>query len=68
MIKNKYTKKVMNENSTLVFPNIVKDDYKIRTFSLTPDDEAKLNRLRAKYRVSRSALIRILLNNVIEGE
>lgn len=53
--------KVIEENQDIVFPDISKGDYFIRSISFTPEMETKLNKLRAKYQVSRSAVIRILL-------
>lgn len=57
-------KKVINFNPNVVMPQISTEDYKRRSFSLTPKEEEKINKLRAKYKISRSALVRILLNSV----
>lgn len=61
--KLRSNKAVMLQNYNLVVPNLSHDEFKLRTFSLTEKEEVKLNKLRAKYKVSRSSLIRILLNS-----
>jgi hypothetical protein len=56
--------KVIKENQELIFPEVgarVAEDH-IRSVSFTADTLNKLNRMRAKYRLSRSALIRILID------
>lgn len=62
--KLRTNKAVMLQNYHLVVPQFSNEDYKIRTFSLTDKEEKKLDQLRSKYKVSRSALIRILLDSV----
>lgn len=56
-------KKSFNYSQSLIRPGIG-NEYKVRTFALTPDTERKINKLRSKYKLSRSAIIRILLENV----
>lgn len=56
-------KVVMNANRDLVLPQVGKD-IKIRAFSITQKEEDQLNILRKRYRVSRSAILRILLDNI----
>ncbi len=56
-------KKVMKQNKDFIFPN-VGNEIVIRTVSLTPKDFEKLNKLQTKYKLSRSAIVRILLSQV----
>lgn len=61
--KLRTNKAVMLQNYDLVVPQLSHDDYKVKTFGLTDKEEKKLDQLRAKYKVSRNALIRILLDS-----
>lgn len=58
---NKLVNKFL-ENSDLVKPDIGTLDFKIRSVAFTPLIEEKLERMRAKYKLSRSAMIRILID------
>lgn len=57
--------KVLNQNKELIFPKIGQKEAQesIRSVSFTPDTLQKLDELRAKYKISRSAIIRILIQN-----
>jgi hypothetical protein len=66
-LKLNTNKKVIDYNADDVFPEPrSRDDWSqvITTFSITEKEKQKLERLRLKYKVSRSALIRILINSV----
>lgn len=56
-------KKVVNQNKELIFPEVGKDIIP-RSIAFTEKDLKKLSKLRAKYKLSRSAIVRILLNSV----
>lgn len=65
-------KDVQVANKHLIFPQIgaskANNSQNVKTFNLSPTDRQKLDRLRAKYRISRSAIVRILLSQVDEFE
>lgn len=66
MFKLNSDKTVLKHNASLIHPNLGANGYKYRTFALTSTEELKLEKLRAKYKVSRSAILRILLDNVTD--
>lgn len=51
---------VVEANRENIFPEIG-NEIIIRSISFTPESKIKLDQLRAKYKISRSAVIRILL-------
>ena len=53
----------MKQNKDFIFPD-VGNEIVIRTVSLAPKDLEKLNKLQTKYKLSRSAIVRILLSQV----
>lgn len=64
MFKLNSNKKIVEENEEIIFPKIGKEIYQsIRSVSFTDDTLRKLDKLRAKYKISRSAIIRILIEN-----
>lgn len=58
--------KVLLNNQDVIFPKVTQQEShaNLRTFALREEDNVKLEKLRAKYKVSRSAVIRILLSQV----
>ncbi len=59
-------KTIVNLNREVVFPELGhKEAYQnIRSISFRPKDLEKLEKLRAKYKLSKSAIIRILLDDL----
>lgn len=57
-------KKVMDRNRDIIRPDVGATEIYPRSVSFTDSDRKKLDKLRAKYKISRSAIIRILLANV----
>ncbi len=57
-------KRVLLQNYEHILPKKSKEDYTIRSTSYTPEMDEKINNLRAKYKISRSAIIRILLEQI----
>lgn len=57
--------KVVNQNPDLIFPELGGQGYDgvVRSVVYTPELYAKLTRLRKKYKISRSAIMRILLDS-----
>lgn len=67
MFKLNSNKKVVNRNRDLIFPDLgaysrTNRDM-VKSVSLRPEDWKKLEVLRSKYKVSKSAIIRIILDN-----
>ena len=65
MFKLNSNKTVLNYNDEIIFPKTSQKEAheNIRSISFTKETLNKLNRLRAKYKISRSAIIRILIEN-----
>lgn len=51
-------------DTELVKPMLSKEETMPRSVNFTPKTKEKLEKLRAKYKLSRSAIIRILIDNV----
>lgn len=68
MFKINSNKKVIDENKDLIRPDVGVEGVIIKTINFTENEFQKLERLRAKYKISRSAIIRILINSIPELE
>lgn len=55
---------VLSLHRELIFPDLTHEESIIRSVNFTPNTNEKLEMLRAKYKISRSALIRILIDSV----
>ena len=66
MFKLNSNKKVIEKNKDILFPKTTQQEAheNIRSVAFTKETLEKLNKLRAKYKISRSAIIRILIENV----
>lgn len=66
MFKLNSNSKVIELNKDLIRPGIGNKEAveNIRSISFTPDTLEKLEKLRAKYKISKSAIIRILIDNI----
>lgn len=57
---------VIEFNEEIIRPNLGhQESYEnIRSIAFTPDTLRKLEKLRAKYKISKSAIVRILIDNI----
>lgn len=67
MFKLNSNKKVVNRNKDIIFPELGSyskfNRGNVKSIHLRPDDWKKLEVLRSKYKISKSAIIRIMLDN-----
>jgi hypothetical protein len=56
-------KEVLAYNLHNIKPGLEHDNYSTRSLAFTPEMENKMDSLRAKYKLSRSAIMRILLDS-----
>lgn len=68
MIKRNSNPLVVNYNKDLILPKVSTENWikSIRSISFTKEELKKLSFLQKKYKLSRSAIVRILLDNIEE--
>ena len=66
MFKLNSNRKVIEFNDDLIKPKLSNKEAteNIRSIAFTPNTLEKLEKLRAKYKISKSAIIRILIDNI----